>query len=692
MSKEIVKTKKILIDATHNEEFRMAMICDGVLTEYETENVNDPPTKGNIYLGKVVRVEPSLQSAFIDFGGNRHGFLPFNEIHPDYFHITNEERDELMKSVTPSGVTELPKDEEEIEPQKKKRITEKFKIGSVINQGQILMVQVVREERANKGAFLSTHISLPGRYSILMPNSFPGGVGISRKITAERKRRRIRKWLDTIPLPETMKVIVRSAGEDRRKPELNRDLKYLSSLWEDLKIKAINAKAPKLLANEATLIQRVVRDMFRNGVEEILIQGNAAYKEAKELMKKMSPSSAKHVKLHKNKDQTLFQLNEIESQIRDMFNHQVPLPSGGSIVIDQTEALVAIDVNSGKSNRSKDLSSTAYETNLEAVEVIARSLRLRDLAGLIVIDFIDMYEDSHIESVEKAFKAAVKEDRAKIQTTSISALGLFELSRQRKKLSIQEVSAKECSHCHGRGFLRSSDTLSLEIVRILDQYASNNKKSIIRVAIPKSIQSFIQNEKRREVSEIEIKNDVKILFYIDSSVGGGSYRIDEPIKQINSDEIVKEEIQIKNNEKKHSSKKNIKEKQNINNKKHNVKKTNNEKQKTKSNEVKNNEVKTKSEKVEIKNNDVNTKVEKVEIKNDIKESKEIINKKTVNKINNRKTTKSIYGNRKNRKHPKQNINKENTTSQKENDKKPVQKELEKNSKKESDSGVYEIIS
>jgi ribonuclease E len=522
--------KKILLDARHHEEIRVAIISsNGLIEEYETENANNNFTKGNIYLAKVIRVEQSLQAAFVEYGSGRHGFLPFNELHIDYFHISDKEREKFKKDISsPNEVVPVDDEEVGVIVEKPQKITERYKIQNVLKPGQILMVQVAREERGTKGALLTTYLSLPGRYNILMPNSFPGGIGISRKITPESKRKRLKKWLETLVLAPSMKIIIRSAGEDRRSPELKRDLKYLSNFWEELKDTASNVRAPALLFNEANLTQRVVRDMYRGEVEEILVEGEEAYKEAKDIMKKMSPSQAKNVKLYKSKEgQSLFIAHGVEEQIRTMFDHHVPLPSGGYIVIDQTEALVAIDVNSGRAISGTNLSATALQTNLEAAQVAARHIRLRDLAGLIVIDFIDMNDDQHIEQVEKTFKEAIKEDRSRIQTMPISALGLLELSRQRKKLSLQEINATPCGHCQGRGVLRSPMHLGLSLLHQLEEVASRSKQNLIRVAIPKAIQNFLQNEKRRDIFSIEEKNKIHIHFYVDLTLSGNDYRIED---------------------------------------------------------------------------------------------------------------------------------------------------------------------
>lgn len=555
--------KKMLIDATHPEEVRVAVVDGSYLVEYETETSTKKQFKGNIYLAKVIRIEPSLQAAFVEFGGNRHGFLPFNEIHPDYYRIPVADRkdgssgeenlpleeysiaDDIDSSEVSADIpegsfegeqedldfvlhqAETESENEEIEGPTSKPRPYRYKIQEVIKHRQIMLVQVAKEERGNKGAALTTYLSLPGRYCVFMPNAGSrSGGGVSRKIIDGDDRKRLKSMLSDFNLPEGMSLIVRTAGQERNKSEIKRDYEYLCKLWDEIREKTLSSIAPSLVYAEGDLVQRAIRDIYSKEVDEILIEGEEAFKKAKTFMKKLIPSHMKKVKQFTDHGLPLFFKYRIDEQVDNMMNPLVSLPSGGSIVINATEALVAIDVNSGKATRERHIDETAFKTNLEAAEVVARQIRLRDLAGIVVIDFIDMHDSRHVLAVEKHFRESVKTDRARIQIGKISQFGLLEFSRQRLRPSIMEANTMVCSHCSGTGLVRSIESMALMILRGIEEVAHAGKALSINVYVPAQVDLYLLNQKRTNIIDIEKKYQLKIMVLRDDQLSSPNFRVD----------------------------------------------------------------------------------------------------------------------------------------------------------------------
>ena len=505
----------MLIDATHAEETRVVVVEGNKVEEFDFESLNKKQLAGNIYLAKVTRVEPSLQAAFVDYGGNRHGFLAFSEIHPDYYQIPIEDRKLLIEEerayaqqiqeesekrelelenelttgehsqdinefmdqneekaldteiTNSSEALQTAKDETNTETADKEGSSEvnkikprhrRYKIQEVVKVRQILLIQVVKEERGNKGAALTTYLSIAGRYCVLMPNTARGG-GISRKITNANDRKRLKSIANDLDIPDGTGLIIRTAGANRTKVEIKRDFEYLLRQWEEVRDLTLKSIAPCQIYEEGSLIKRSIRDLYTRDVDEIFVEGEQGHKSAKEFMKMLMPSHAKKIRLYDN-PMPLFARYQVESFLSGMFNPTVQLKSGGYIVIGITEALVAIDVNSGRATKEASIEETALRTNLEASEEVARQLRLRDLAGLIVIDFIDMDERRNNNSVEKRLKEKLKNDRARIQVGRISNFGLLEMSRQRLRPGMLEATTAPCDYCHGTGLIRSDDNLA----------------------------------------------------------------------------------------------------------------------------------------------------------------------------------------------------------------------------------------
>ncbi len=626
--------KKMLIDATHAEETRVVVVDGNKVEEFDFESENKRQLAGNIYLAKVTRVEPSLQAAFVDYGGNRHGFLAFSEIHPDYYQIPVADRQALMEeerayaeaqkakedadekpkrrrsrsrskakaeeaasddaiatkevdadkiegmetidlgdddeegtspmervaetpveepddaaadaasedtatAEEPSGDDEdaadgetvqieaeahedededAPRkpdasakddtiesvadddDQEDIRPTRKPR-PRRYKIQEVIKVRQILLVQVVKEERGNKGAALTTYLSLAGRYCVLMPNTARGG-GISRKITNAADRKKLKEIANEIEVPQGAGLIVRTAGAKRTKAEIKRDYEYLQRLWEQIRELTLKSIAPAKIYEEGDLIKRSIRDLYNRDIDEVFVEGERGYRIAKDFMKMIMPSHAKNVKLY-NEGLPLFARYQVESYLASMFNPTVQLPSGGYIVIGVTEALVAVDVNSGRATKEGSIEQTALKTNLEAADEVARQLRLRDLAGLIVIDFIDMDERKNNAAVEKRMKDKLKTDRARIQVGRISGFGLMEMSRQRLRPGMIEATTQPCQACHGTGLLRSDDNLALSILRQIEEEGTRKRSREVLIKAPVGIANFLMNQKREHIAQIE---------------------------------------------------------------------------------------------------------------------------------------------------------------------------------------------
>jgi len=638
-------TKRMLIDAGHREETRVAVSDGRDLQEFDVETAVKSQLKGNIYLAKVTRVEPSLQAAFIEYGGNRHGFLAFSEIHPDYFQIPVSDREELAAEQARlveeakreqeedddgDSDAEVEADIEDVEddeadspedaatsddeadddeagidgdddvvaedgdesegdddetsddetsddetsddetsdddgeagaparteaadrPRSRQRrrrrsrrrgngneegderaeaamhaaiLKKGYRIQEVIKRRQILLIQVVKEERGNKGAALTTYLSIAGRYCVLMPNT-PRGGGISRKIADAKQRRRLKEVATGLEVPEGMGLIIRTAGQGRTKVEIKRDFNSLLKQWEEIRSDTLQATAPSLIYEEANIIKRAIRDLYdAKTIDEVLVEGEEGYKLAKGYMKLLMPSHAARVKPYKD-NTSLFHRYEVERQLDAMHSPVVQLKSGGYIVINPTEALVAIDVNSGRSTKERNIEETAVKTNVEAAIEIARQLRLRDLAGLIVIDFIDMDEHRNERTVERKLKEAVKTDRARIQIGRISGFGLMELSRQRLRPSLQEALSEPCVHCGGSGYMRSTESTVLHVLRGLEDEALKGRSAAVRVHVPTEVALYLLNQKRQALLDIEERHGLSILVERDDKLIAPDYRIE----------------------------------------------------------------------------------------------------------------------------------------------------------------------
>lgn len=591
-------TKRMLIDANYLEETRVVVCSNTHLEDFDYESAAKKPLKGNIYLATITRVEPSLQAAFVDYGGNRHGFLPFTEIHPDYYRIPIADRQALLaeeaefkpevaESEVPEGESEgeVVPDEPDIdetqggpdsasgeggEPssngamdggeaangsgqvsgngevedvpvetavdtiggddvddaaRRRARSMRRYKIQEVIKRRQVILIQVTKEERGNKGAALTSYLSLAGRYCVLMPNAGKGG-GISRKISSAVDRRRLKRILDELSLPEGVATIVRTAGSQRTKAEIRRDYEFLLRLWDEIRETTLASTAPCLVYEEGNLIKRAIRDRYQSDMEEILVEGEEGHKAAKAFMKSLIPSHAKKVKLYRDPAVPLFYRHQVEKQIEAMYSPSVQLKSGGYIVIDMTEALVAIDVNSGRATRERNIEETAYRTNMEAAEEVARQLRLRDLAGLIVVDFIDMEDSHHRRAVERKLKDAMREDRARIQLGRISAFGLLELSRQRLRPSLFESSTAVCPNCNAVGYVRTSESAAMHVLRALEQDGIRRSGGEVVIAVPSPVALHIFNELRRHLSKIEERYNLSVRIETDDTLVSPAFRLD----------------------------------------------------------------------------------------------------------------------------------------------------------------------
>ena len=582
-------TNQILIDAAHQEEVRVAVTKNNRLEEYDFEFDSRRPIRGNIYLAKVTRVEPSLQAAFVDYGGNRNGFLPFAEIHPDYYQIpvadkeaileknasdlnSDENDEEITENLNdPSHVEDLGGDDlEEIEIINKKRnkdLIKNYKIQEVIKKNQILLIQVSKEERGNKGAAITTYTSIPGRYCVFMPNSTSGG-GVSRRIKNPKERKKLKNTLDKLNVPEKMGLIIRTAGAKTTSTEIKRDYKYLTKTWDKIKENTLSSNAPSLIYEDGGVIQRSLRDLYSKEIDNVFIEGKETYKTAKNFMKLLMPSHAVKVKEWKE-DSPIFQKNNIEQQLSSIYADEVFLSSGGSLVLNQTEALVAIDVNSGSSTKYHNIEETALKTNLEAAEEIARQLRLRDMAGLVVIDFIDMEKFANRRSIEKKLKESLKSDRSKIQVGKISSFGLLEMSRQRIRSSIKEGVYSPCSNCDGTGLIRSIDSRSLELLRTISEISIRENIKKIDAEIPNEILNYLINQKRNLLIDLENNQGAAINFYGNALLRGNENKIkafDVNNNEIKIDKIIKKNGVIENTNETKQNKNNKKRKKGKNNK------------------------------------------------------------------------------------------------------------------------------
>jgi ribonuclease E len=594
---------KMLIDATHPEETRVVVVNGNRVDEFDFESESRKQLRGNIYLAKITRVEPSLQAAFVEYGGNRHGFLAFSEIHPDYYQIPVADREALVKhqaaqarraaeeenaddddepqssaaqaaeAAAPAEVrsegeqteetehgeqpgggetvqesapvergemetvlsdqtveavgAEDPLEEahEEAEPRKQRHNFRNYKIQEVVKRRQIMLVQVVKEERGNKGAALTTFLSLAGRYCVLMPNTARGG-GISRKITVAADRKKLKAIAESLDVPEGMGLIIRTAGAKRTKAEIKRDYEYLLRMWESVRELTLRSTAPALVYEEGSLIKRSIRDLYDKDIDTVFVEGDEGYKEAKTFMRMLMPSHAKNVQLYKDK-QPLFQKFQVEQQLDSMFNPTVTLKSGGYIVINPTEALVSVDVNSGRSTKERNIEQTALRTNLEAAEEVARQMRLRDLAGLVVIDFIDMDENRNNRAVERKLKDCLKTDRARIQVGRISHFGLLEMSRQRMRSGMLEGSTITCPHCMGTGIVRSVESMALHVLRGVEAEAIKGRAAAFTAKVPVDVAVYILNQKRSNLLDIEERYGTSVYIEADHTLKGSEHRIEQ---------------------------------------------------------------------------------------------------------------------------------------------------------------------
>jgi ribonuclease E len=642
-------TTRMLIDARHREETRVAVVTGNRIEEFDFESAEHKQIKGNIYLAKVTRVEPSLQAAFVDYGGNRHGFLAFSEIHPDYYQIPKEDRERLLAEEAEAAAEEAALREQEEEDEdddrdhsgsdhpedgesdvievdsddridtidvsegeepdldangdedhgdddhseqaaeeesegrggrrgrgrgrggrdrkggrgnapkasdearaKRMNIRRRYKIQDVIHRRQVLLVQVVKEERGNKGAALTTYLSLAGRYCVLMPNTSHGG-GISRKIHSAGDRKRLKSIVSDLNLPSTMGCIIRTAGLARTKPEIKRDFDYLARLWDEVREKTLRGAAPLLIHTDSDLIKRAIRDIYNKDIDDVMVEGAEGYKAAKDFMKLLMPSHAKRVQ-HYADPVPLFQRHHVEDQLNAMYQPVVQLKSGGYIVINPTEALVSIDINSGRSTKEHGIEQTALSTNLEAAREIARQLRLRDMAGLVVIDFIDMDHHSNARKVERAMKEALKHDRARIQVGRISSFGLMEMSRQRLRTGVLEASTRECPHCEGTGLVRTASSSALSALRLIEEEAARGHGSQITLQASQEATIYILNNKRAEITEIEDRYHVYVAVLPNGEVEGAKMVVSAagprperpamlpPIIEIEDEDDIEEEI------------------------------------------------------------------------------------------------------------------------------------------------------
>ncbi|MEI4506072.1 ribonuclease E/G [Sphingopyxis sp. CCNWLW253] len=607
-------TTRMLIDARHREETRVAVTKGNRIEEFDFESAEHKQLKGNIYLAKVTRVEPSLQAAFVEYGGNRHGFLAFSEIHPDYYQIPKEDRDALLREEAEHAAAAAQRAEEDLDElegdvadveyhdeddngdsradrdddrdehddhddrddngdaengdaeegaegseegkegrgdrrgrgrgrgnnrkggrgrsrrnddedgENRMSLRRRYKIQDVIRRRQVMLVQVVKEERGNKGAALTTYLSLAGRYCVLMPNTMHGG-GISRKISNGADRRKLKAMIDELALPPTMGCIVRTAGMSRTKVEIKRDFDYLARLWDEIRENTLGSSAPALIHSDSDLVKRAIRDIYHKDIEEVLVEGDDGYKAAKQFMKLLMPSHARRVKQYAD-PVSLYQRYGVEDQLAGMLNPVVQLKSGGYLVINPTEALVSIDINSGRSTREHNIEQTALSTNLEAAAEIARQLRLRDMAGLVVIDFIDMDHGSNVRKVERAMKDALKNDRARIQVGRISGFGLMEMSRQRLRTGVLEASTRPCPHCEGTGLVRTASSAGLSALRLIEEEAARGKGNKITLRASQEATFYLLNEKRRELREIEELYGVTVEILPDGETEGARMAVE----------------------------------------------------------------------------------------------------------------------------------------------------------------------
>ena len=571
-------SKNILIDTTNTKETRIAVLENEKLDDFEIESNKKTAVKGDVYLAKITRIEPSLQAAFVDFGGNRNGFLPLTEIHPDYFKIPaadekiikelgskifnkenldddlvdNEKNDELNDNKNEDLKDELVEDEntrpekpkfknKKLSPKKEYfNLFRKYKIQDVIRPRQVILVQINKEERGLKGAALTTYLSFAGRYCVLMPNSMNND-GISRKIGDIEERKKLKQILASVAIPDRMSVIVRTAGIGRTKKEISKDLTFLVSQWNKIREITLKSEAPKMIYEEGSILKRAIRDMLSEDVEKILVDGKDGYEKVKKITKSLVPTFTKKIKQFKSNENSLFAEHNVETQINELFSLNVKLQSGGSIVINTTEALVAIDVNSGKNTSERNIENTALKTNIEAAVEIARQLRLRDLGGLVVIDFIDMEDYRNNFKVEKTLKTALVRDRARVQFGRISMFGLMEISRQRLRSSLIDKSFEKCNYCKGSGLILNSTSISEQIIKVIKEKILNNPNKLVVVKCNSVLAEDLLNLKKNEIVQLEKNYVSKINFYFNNQ-----YSLHDPqIEVENNDLEIKKENGIK---------------------------------------------------------------------------------------------------------------------------------------------------
>jgi ribonuclease E len=535
--------------------------------EYDYESSSRKIIKGNIYLAKVVRIEPSLQAAFVDYGQERHGFLPFSDIHPDYYRlpdnasakgvdvapekgidIATEETSPqkaspdleganapaVEDSVSGDEIIATEEDAENISSFRRERMYRQHKIQEVIKKGQVILVQVAREQRGEKGAALTTYLTLAGRYCVLMPNAGRAG-GVSRKINDNGDRQRLKRILDGIDVPEGMGLIIRTAGMDRSKVEIKKDLNYLQRIWQKIRDLTLASTAPQLIHTEGNILQRAIRDLYTKDIDDITVEGDEAFQITRSYMKILMPTHVKKVKAYEDTSVPMFQHYHVEEQLSAIQDTKVQLKSGGYLVINTTEALVAIDVNSGRSTKERHIDETALRTNLEAAEEVARQLRLRDLAGLIVIDFIDMDSEEHNAQVETQLKECLKEDRARIQVGTISSFGLLEMSRQRLRPSLFESTMMVCDHCNGTGHVRDSISLALQAFRVLESNVIQAKaEDQFTLTLPVASAFVLFNHKRRQLTQLEDTYKISIDVRLDEKLIGDEFKLTQNDKEIKS--------------------------------------------------------------------------------------------------------------------------------------------------------------